>query len=176
MRHFLIRDLMLHLDRDGVLGVDHCKKELADRIEKLALPLNLKRTFQWNWATRYADLGKYRINSVDEVFSGEYFTQLLAAQMLEIGSACDGSNLVVRFTSEECEVGLLDGATLAGEEFATPANHYVKVCGSLDELLFRLAEKMFLPADYCSACDLRELKKTMPNTEPPASNVTTTNL
>ena len=171
MRHFLIRDLMLYLDRDGVLGVDHCNKELADRIEKLPLPLDLKRTFQWNWATKYADLGRYRFKRVDQVFSGEYFEQLLAAQMIEIGTAHDGSNLVVRFTSEDCEVGLLDGDNLAGEEFAAPANYYVMVCGSLDELLFRLAENRFLPIDYCSASDLRDLKKTMPEAEPVVSKV-----
>jgi hypothetical protein len=154
------------LDRNGALGVEKCKKELADRIEKLPLPLDLKRAFQWNWATKSARINKYRFEPLENAFSCEYFDRLLAARMIEICTALNGDPVVVHFTREDCEVGILEAVKLAGEENAAPLDFYVKVCGSLDELLFRLAENMFLPIDYYSACNLHELKKTMPENEP----------
>ena len=156
----LIRDLMLHLGRSYGFVVDNCNAETATRIESLPLPMNLKRVFQWTWINdRQCDFGVYRLDKTSDIFSTEWFERLIRSNMLEIGSACNGDNLILKFSSVDCEVGLLNGSRFAGEEEDTdPEAFYVKVCGSLDELLLRLAEKQFLPYDYVSAQALADLK------------------
>ena len=154
----LISDLMHHLDRDGSLDVGECDDELRKRIEGLDLPMLLKRVFQWNWARKYSGLGRYRISPVDRVFSGEWFERFISSRMLGIASAYNGDVVVLRLVQDRCEVGLIDATTFAGEDEAAPDAFYVKICDSLDELLWRMAEGRFLPMDYQSAIELHELK------------------
>jgi hypothetical protein len=150
---------MLHLDRAGALGVDNCDAALAAKIETLHLPLSLKRIFQWCWASKSAQIGKYYFKSTSAVFSGEWFERLLDSNMLHIGSALNGDALIVQFSDKECEVGLFDSTTFAGEDDGSPRDFYVRICWSLDELLSRLADNAFLPIDHQSASELAELRK-----------------
>jgi hypothetical protein len=163
MRFELIRDLMQRLDARGGLSVDHCDAALAARIEELPLPLDLKRIFQWSWANKSYRVGKYRISSVKDAFSSEWFDLLIKANMIEIGSALNGDMLVVQFSNKNCEVGLLNHIELAVaiDEGKLPQDFYVKVCGTLDELLYRLVEDRHVPIDYWAARELSELQSEM---------------
>ena len=159
IRFDLISDLLHHLDKGGSLGIATCSVELQAFIEGLDLPMNLKRIFQWRWASTWANVGTYRIGSVEEVFYGEWFDRLYSDRMLKIGSAKNGDAVVVRVLDDRCEVGLINSAEFAGDEDLPPGHFYVGVCGGLDDLLFRLAEGKFLPVDYFSALQLSQLKK-----------------
>jgi hypothetical protein len=159
MRFELIRDLMLRLDEKVELNVGNCDAVLEAQIEKSPLPMDLKRVFQWSWANNYGTVGNYRIHSVKDAFANERFDLLIKANMIGIGSARNGDMLVVRFSNENCEVGFLNHIELAVaiDEDKAPHDFYVKVCGTLDELLFRLIEDRYLPIDYWAALELSEL-------------------
>ncbi len=160
VRYNLIHDLTHHLDEKGVFSVGNCDSDLSARIEKLSLPIDLKRVFQWTWANKGGRLGewKYYLDSTETIFSCEWFDRLLAAKMLEIGSAANGDSLVIKFSDESCEVGLLNCIELVGEEAADPNGFYVTVSESLDDLLLRMVEDKFLPIDYWSARQFSESK------------------
>lgn len=59
MRMELIRDLLLHLDSDGSLNVDYCSEQEKRRLEKLPLPLDVKRLLQWYWINGGGKVGGY---------------------------------------------------------------------------------------------------------------------
>jgi hypothetical protein len=163
MRYELIRDLMRRLDEKWGLKVGNCEAALAEKIEKLPLPLHLKRIFQWSWANKWAQVGNHRISSVKEAFTNEWFDLLINANMVEIGSAISGDMLVVLFSQEKCEVGFLNHIELAVaiDEGKNPRDFYVRVCGSLDELLYRFVEDRYLPLDYDTALESAQLQSEM---------------
>ncbi|WP_395746139.1 hypothetical protein [Prosthecobacter sp.] len=159
IRHELISDLMHHLDRKGALGLCECDKEKKAFIEGLKMPMTLKRMFQWSWPSKWADLPPYRLAPLNEVFSGDCFPRFFAAGMLILGAAKNGDCLVLRIYPDRHEMGLLNTTQFAGEDSDTsPELFYTRVCGSLDELLFRMTEERFLPIDYWSAVELNQLK------------------
>ncbi len=163
VRYNLIRDLMHRLGERSNLAVGHCDAELAERIEKLPIPMRLKRVFQWAWLTKSGHVGVYWLNSTQDVLSQQWSDLLIKAEMLDIGSARNGDELVLRFSNDENEVGFLNHVELAvaADEGKDPRDFYTKVCGSLDELLLRLVEHKYLPLDYWVATELNELKLDM---------------
>jgi hypothetical protein len=162
IRYNLINDLMHHLDRNGALNLIACDQEQKAFIEALDMPMMLKRMFQWQWASTWADVGTYSMAPVAQIFSGEWFHRLFACGMLSLGSAKNGDNLLLRMHPDRYEMGLLNSTQFAGEDAdASPEPYYVKICDSLDELLLRLVENRFLPIDYDSAVELNLLKQGM---------------
>jgi hypothetical protein len=77
--------------------------------------------------------------------------------MLPIGSAINGDLLVLSFTEESCEVGLVSHDEFWEDGDARSA--YVAVTPSIDEFLWRAAEGRYLPIDFYAADELQEMRK-----------------
>lgn len=155
----LTRDLLHHLDRSGDLGLVTCEKALSEQVEKLPIPMKLKRVLQWTWPAKTAYALKFPIYGLKEILSNEWLDRLLAAEMIQISSSKSGDQIVVSFASESCEVGFVNCIELAGDEEISPRAIYVPFCSGLDEFLFRLAEQRYMPVDYVAAVELLEMKK-----------------
>ncbi len=158
MRTDLIRDLFQHLDADGSLQVGRCPNDADLALEKLPLPLGLKRVLQWYWPTRGGQLGAYTVYSVEECLANADLPSLILANMFPIGCAANGDPLVVCFNEKQCAVGLVSHDQF-WEENANPKTTYVEVTASIDELLWRAAEGRYLPVDYYAASELVEMRK-----------------
>lgn len=156
MRPDLIRDLFLHLDRDGSLQIGSCNTTTNHTLERLPIPLNLKRTLQWNWMRSGGSVGKYTLYGINAVLQHDDFQSLFQDSMIPIGHALNGDLLVLRFTKDKCAVGLVSH-DLLWEENTSPDEAYVET-SSIEEYLWRAAEGLFLPTDYYTASDLAELR------------------
>lgn len=157
MRADLIRDLFQHLDADGSLQVGNCPASASRTLEELALPVSLKRVLQWYWTNRGGEVGPYSLYSVEEFLSNEDFSKLIAASMITIGFAANGDPLVLRFSEERCEVGLI-----SHDEFwpdgGEAKSAYSVVTASIEEYLWRAAEGHYLPVDSYAASQLVEMR------------------
>lgn len=150
---------MYHLGGEGIVKVGHCDEILGQRVEKLPIPMELKRVFQWTWFGETVFLGKYAIHDLREILFNEWFDRFLSSRMIAIGSSKGGDHIVVSFATERCEVGFVNCVELAGDEDIAPGMIYARISPGLDEFLFRLVEKRFLPTDYLVATQLLEMEQ-----------------
>lgn len=160
MRTNLIRDLFTHLDADGSLQVGHCPEGANLTLEGLPFPIDLKRMLQWSWINHGADVGKYRLYSVEESLASEDLPKLITAGLFSVGCARNGDPLVFRFNENECAVGLLSHELL-WEEDSDPKEAYIEVTRSIEEFLWRTVEGRYLPIDYHAALELLEMRKEL---------------
>ncbi len=160
MRSELIGDLLRHLDSDQGLKIGRCDKSTHEKLELLEIPLELKRSLQWNWTTSGGEMGDYSLDSVNSIFRHEDFDLLVKHKMIPIGSAINGDILVISYENENPAIGLVSHDELWEME-VSPRDVYETVTESIDEFLFRAAEKMYLPFDYYSARELNELRREM---------------
>lgn len=166
MRNGLIRDIFRHLDADGSLRVGACARQISDRIEALPIPLDVKRLLQSTWTNTGGQVGPYSIYPPEAVLQSEDMSRYLEAGMLQVGHALNGDPVVLRFDSDKCAVGLVSHDQLWEEEVPGPADAYVQVTESVDEYLWRAAERLYLPIDYYAARELVELKRSIERTNP----------
>jgi hypothetical protein len=158
LRTRLISNLFHHLDRDGSLQVGYCAEEASRTIEGMPLPLDVKRLLQRSWTKSGGKVGAYDLYSVKEILANDDLPRLLVMGMLQIGIAANGDLLVLRFTEEECAVGLVSHDEFwAGE--SDEEDVYAEVTGSIDEFLWRASEGRFLPTDYYDAIELVEMRR-----------------
>src|SRR5688572_30919373 len=97
MRYQLIVDLLNHLDVDGSLSIGYASERTTNVIEGLSIPIDLKRLLQWSWTTRGGQVGRYFLDSVNDILANNDFERLLQHQMIPIGHAPNGDILVLRF-------------------------------------------------------------------------------
>ena len=158
MRADLIRDLFQHLDADGSLQVGNCPPSASGTLEELALPVSLKRVLQWYWINRGGEVGPYTLYSVEESLSNQDFPKLIAASMIPIGFAANGDPLVLRFSEERCEVGLISHDEFWPDDGGDAMSAYSVVTASIEEYLWRAVEGHYLPVDSLVASELIEMQ------------------
>jgi hypothetical protein len=165
MRTDLISDLFHHLNSAHKLGVGKCDKATHEKLERLEIPMDLRRTLQWYWTTLGGEVGGYELHSVNSIFQHEDFKQLSKYKMIPIGSAANGDILVINYQQENPAIGLVSHDEL-WESKGNPLEVYEVVTASIDEYLFRAVEKMYLPIDYYAARELNALKREMKSQQP----------
>jgi hypothetical protein len=131
IRHQLIRDLVLDIDKEKKMQVGNCPDDVKQWIEGLPLPLDLKRTFQWNWVNAEGAIGPYSIHALRYIMKDEWTSLHMLHRMFVIGVSYTGDPLVVKFTDDSCEVGLTNHETIASED-ETPDRCYARISASLD--------------------------------------------
>lgn len=158
MRDNLIDDLFRHLELRGDVGLGSPSSEETATIEDLPLPLELKRILQWKWPIQFGQVGPYSLYGVSDLLSDEDLMQLIEAGMVPIGYAINGDPLVIKFSANHHQVGLISHDEYWENRSAGPEKCYAKVASSLDELLWRAAEGKFLQIDFYATSELIEMK------------------
>ncbi len=148
----------------ALFKVGRCPNVANSTLEGMPLPLELKRVLQWYWTNSGGEIGGYTIHSVEESLANEDLPRLIGANMLPIGYASNGDPLVLCFSEETCAVGLVSHDQF-WEESSDPGTAYAEVTGSIDEFLWRAAERRYLPVDYYAASELLEMRKEIDGNE-----------
>ena len=158
MRSHLIKDLLNHLDVDGALKIGYANAQTTQAIEKLSIPLNLKRLLQWSWLTCGSEIGPYYFDSVNEITTNPDYETLIQYRMIPVGHAINGDIVVLRFDDKDCSIGLISHDEF-WEERGDPNKSYAELAATIDEYLFRVTEKLYLPIDFYAAEEWEALKK-----------------
>ena len=153
MRGDVCRELINHLD-DGELACGHAPQDVKDWFESLKLPMELLRFMQWNWPQEDGQLAHLSILSSRNLKDDDFSARLAEAGFLLIGAAPNGDWLVVDFGKGVCSPGFITHEEWDQE--SDPRKFFEPIARSLESLLYRIAEKKYIPTDYYAAKPFNE--------------------
>lgn len=156
MRNELVIDLFGHLSRQLQFQVEHVPRDVEAQLEKLALPLDVKRLLQWRWPRASVTIGPYTLLPAEDILSSDDLERLIASHMVPVGYARNGDILVIRFGNNQEEVGLVSHDDL-WERQGSAEEAYVVVCPSVEEYLYRASEGHYLPRDSFAAEEWQQM-------------------
>ena len=167
MNSELIRELLNHLSgKEDRLVVGDCPKKLSKTIEKWDIPMDLKRLLQWDWINAEYDDFLY-LYTVKEIVEKEDRPRFMVDGLLQIGSCGNGDMVVVDFREPDCPIRYVSHDQLWEGEGSSPRDCSVLIFPSCAELLLRLAEGGFIPGDYYSGEEYREVVDGMQDRKGP---------
>jgi hypothetical protein len=152
---YAISDLTHLLDSraDGELQVEHATERLIEVIENWDIPMQLKRTLQWNWFNHRLE-AEQTIDSVEEITESDYLEEFMQHELLPIGSCANGDMVVIDYRNENFPVSFITLAEYLGSDRTDPKEFSAKVSDSLVDYFIRIADGLFIPYDYYSAKDV----------------------
>ncbi len=153
MRGDVCKELMNHLDQ-GELKCGHAPQDVKDWLENLNLPMEFLRFMQWNWPQKNGKLAHLVIFSSQSIKDDEFSIRLAETGLLLIGFAPNGDWLVVDFLDPPCVPGFI--AFAEWDQESDPREFFEPVARSMESLLYRIAEKRYVPTDYYAAKPFNE--------------------
>lgn len=103
--------------------------------------------------------GDYCLFATKDILKYQGLESLLAEKLLPIGCAANGDTIVIRFTNDCAEVGMLSHEEMG---HGTPwLEVYVPALPSLDEFLLRIVDRLYLPIDRYAAREFATLRAEM---------------
>jgi hypothetical protein len=161
MRDELVSELLRHLQgvHDWKLG--RCPRQAEVTLKSLELPEGLARLLTRSWVNeKHAYAGSYLLRTASEIAADPWLLVLRTHRMLPIGRARNQDVLVLRFAENLLiETGIVSRKLFYGNPGAFHAAHaYAPVTRSFDEFLLRLADGLFVPADFDSARQWTQLR------------------
>ena len=163
MEGFLLDDLLHFLEKQGDIALGDHHPEVLSTVEGLALPGSIDGLLRHGyWPSEGFDAGTAGPHtlfglreSVEDLGDLAAFAR---AQMFPIGAAPNGDPLVLMASGDKVEVGLVSHDLFWEDEVSDPSEAYVMVASSLEEYLWRIVEKRYLPLDYYAAKELAQLR------------------
>jgi hypothetical protein len=161
MRDDLVSELLRHLQgvHDWKLGP--CPRQAQITLKSLELPVGLARLLSRSWVNaRHAYVGTYLLRTASEIAADPWLLVLRTQRMVPIGRAHNQDVLVLRFAENGLiETGVVSRRLFHGNPGAfQTAQDYAPITRSFDEFLLRLADGLFVPADFHSATQWMQLR------------------
>ena len=155
----LLSDLAHSLD--AKLDVGECQPRVRSGLARLGLPFWLENVLGFAWVRRggYVHAG-YHLDPLAKTLGRDDLPRLVGERLFPVGSAGNGDPIVIRFEGVAGRaVGMLSHEESYGCE--RYLDHYHQAVPTLEEFLFRLVDRMYLPRDSFAARELRVLIDTM---------------
>ncbi len=161
MNEDLCRDFIFHIDKDNSLQCGEAPDNIQTWLEGLKLPLNLLRFMCWSWPQSDCQISHFHIFSSQKIYNHEVTPILLKFDLLGIGWAINGDWLVIDFSNESCEPGLIPFALWnpLATNLENPRTLFQSISQSFDTFLYRAMEGHFLPSDSYAAENLNNFLK-----------------
>lgn len=158
MNESLCSEFIRHLDRNGDLGCDAPPVHIENWISDLRLPVELSRFLLFSWPQKDCKVADINIHSSASIYADEATAPLLKDKFFNAGWATSGDWFVVDFSNKDCIPGFIAQCEWNPwlDKPVKPRKFFQPIARSLDSLLFRITEGLYVPADYYAAKDFSE--------------------
>lgn len=159
MKTELISDLTHYLDGvfEDDLKVGNCEKPLHEEVQSWDIPMDLKRTLQWNWFNASFDGPRHFLYSVEDIIESDDRGRFMAEGLLQIGSCRNGDMIVIDFREETSPVLFVSHDEFWEDRECSPRRCAVLIYRSLAEFMLRTAEMKYVPLDWSTGMEYRKL-------------------
>ena len=166
MSRNLLSEFMYHLDVDGEMDLGHAPDDVIEWIESLGLPMSIRRFLQWDWAQTDGQIGHIHIMSSSNVRTNDWSDTFTPQKLLWLGSAPNGDFFVINFSDDRCIPGFVTHSECwdgNGGMRSDLVSCFQPIARSMQSLLYRFAEALYIPTDYYSAKEFNKFLETETN-------------
>ncbi len=151
MNSDVCRELFHYLDGNGSLSVGHCSAKVTKWLDEVEFPWALRQMLRFYWPKKRGNIAHLRLCPSGQLPQQDYLQEFLAIKLLPIGCAPNGDPLVVRFDTDQCEIGFVSHERYFSTDKKTLDHLYQPIARTLDSLLYRIAEGKYVPTDFHAA-------------------------
>lgn len=144
------QNLISHLAESGC-EIGHASKRDIAWVEKLSIPVDLKRLLQWHWPLGACQIGPITLGPISDISRFPWIDEILECGLLPLGFGPSGDWFVCDLTTTDCNVGFINHERYGGGNDARI--HYQAAYRSLESYLHSVDLGRFMPGDFYDARD-----------------------